>query len=54
MKQYSHHSCRHCRETFFPGDRFYDVPGFGLFCPDCMSALAATWRVTEGESVDRL
>ena len=47
-------SCRHCRETFFPGDSYYAVPGFGCFCPDCMEALAASWRVTEGENGDRL
>ena len=46
--------CRRCRETFFPGDRFYEVPNLGCFCPDCMDALAASWRVTEGDGIDRL
>ena len=45
--------CRRCRESFRPGDTYYDVPGAGVFCPDCMEALAARWRREEGDVADR-
>ena len=45
--------CCRCRESFRPGDAYYDVPGEGIFCPDCMEALTARWRREEGDVVDR-
>ena len=45
-------ACRRCREHFRPGDAYYEVPALGRFCPDCMDALAASWRRVEGDAVD--
>lgn len=47
-------SCRRCADGFRPGDEYYDVPGLGPYCPDCMEGLLAHWRRTEGDVTDRL
>ena len=46
--------CRRCRESFRPGDTYYDVPGEGIFCPDCMEAALRRWKRWVGDTVERV
>ena len=46
--------CCRCGDFFRPGDDYYDVPGAGAICPDCMDGLLEDWRRTEGDVLDRI
>ena len=47
-------ACTRCAQTLRTGDDYYEVPGLGDYCPDCMEGLLAHWKRTEGDVVDRI
>ena len=45
--------CARCGDLLRPGDDYFDVPGLGAVCPDCMDRVLEDWRRTEGDIIER-
>ena len=35
-------TCENCKEGIYEGDDYYNIPGYGDLCEDCIKEFAAT------------